>query len=108
MSHPLTTVTVRVPGSTSNCGSGFDTLGLALDHLFALARERGLDVDLHVDQTDDLTAFTELQFADVKAQYYTNLPRSQAAGVGRYCGPHVFLRLGGVAKCQVQIRSSGE
>jgi homoserine kinase len=24
------TVTVRVPGSTSNCGSGFDTLGLAL------------------------------------------------------------------------------
>ena len=23
-------VTVRVPGSTSNCGSGFDTLGLAL------------------------------------------------------------------------------
>jgi homoserine kinase len=25
------TVTVRVPGSTSNCGSGFDTLGLALN-----------------------------------------------------------------------------
>ncbi len=25
------TVTVRVPGSTSNCGAGFDTLGLALD-----------------------------------------------------------------------------
>ena len=24
------TVTVRVPGSTSNCGAGFDTLGLAL------------------------------------------------------------------------------
>jgi len=29
MSAPHT-VTVRVPGSTSNCGSGFDTLGLAL------------------------------------------------------------------------------
>ena len=26
----LTQVTVRVPGSTSNCGAGFDTLGLAL------------------------------------------------------------------------------
>jgi homoserine kinase len=26
----LNSVTVRVPGSTSNCGSGFDTLGLAL------------------------------------------------------------------------------
>ena len=25
------TVTVRVPGSTSNCGAGFDTLGLALE-----------------------------------------------------------------------------
>lgn len=27
---PPTSVTVRVPGSTSNCGSGFDALGLAL------------------------------------------------------------------------------
>jgi len=27
---PLNHVTVRVPGSTSNCGAGFDTLGLAL------------------------------------------------------------------------------
>ena len=26
----LSSVTVRVPGSTSNCGAGFDTLGLAL------------------------------------------------------------------------------
>jgi homoserine kinase len=32
MSRPLLpeSVTVRVPGSTSNCGAGFDTLGLAL------------------------------------------------------------------------------
>ncbi|CAM2793996.1 homoserine kinase [Rariglobus hedericola] len=30
MSTLLSTVTVRVPGSTSNCGAGFDTLGLAL------------------------------------------------------------------------------
>lgn len=36
----------------------YDRLGLALDRLFALARERGLDVDLHVDQTEDLGAFT--------------------------------------------------
>lgn len=27
---PISQVTVRVPGSTSNCGAGFDTLGLAL------------------------------------------------------------------------------
>jgi homoserine kinase len=31
MKAPRDTVTVRVPGSTSNCGAGFDTLGLALD-----------------------------------------------------------------------------
>ncbi len=30
MSTARDTVTVRVPGSTSNCGAGFDTLGLAL------------------------------------------------------------------------------
>jgi homoserine kinase len=30
MAHPRESVTVRVPGSTSNCGAGFDTLGLAL------------------------------------------------------------------------------
>lgn len=30
MTAPLASVTVRVPGSTSNCGAGFDTLGLAL------------------------------------------------------------------------------
>ena len=29
--HRTQSVTVRVPGSTSNCGAGFDTLGLALD-----------------------------------------------------------------------------
>ncbi len=36
----------------------YDALSHALDRLFALARERGLDIDLHVDQTDDLAAFT--------------------------------------------------
>ncbi|MCA3453049.1 MAG: amidohydrolase family protein, partial [Rhodobacter sp.] len=36
----------------------YDTLSGALDRLFELAAERGLDVDLHVDQTDDLSAFT--------------------------------------------------
>ena len=36
----------------------YDALALALDRVFALAKERGLDVDLHVDQTEDLTAFT--------------------------------------------------
>lgn len=43
MSPSRDTVTVRVPGSTSNCGAGFDTLGLALTvyNRITLARERG-------------------------------------------------------------------
>jgi len=36
-----TTVTVRVPGSTSNCGSGFDTLGLALSVYNDITLTRG-------------------------------------------------------------------
>jgi cytosine/creatinine deaminase len=36
----------------------YDQLAQALDRLFALAGERSLDIDLHVDQTDDLSAFT--------------------------------------------------
>ncbi len=39
---PLPTeVTVRVPGSTSNCGSGFDTLGLALTVYNEITLTRG-------------------------------------------------------------------
>lgn len=44
MSNTLDTVTVRVPGSTSNCGAGFDTLGLALKlyNRVILARAEGM------------------------------------------------------------------
>ncbi|MBC8039520.1 MAG: hypothetical protein H7Y06_03180, partial [Opitutaceae bacterium] len=43
MSKPVSIVTVRVPGSTSNCGAGFDTLGLALQvhNRVTLVREEG-------------------------------------------------------------------
>lgn len=43
MSSSLSTVTVRLPGSTSNCGAGFDTLGLALQihNRVTLGREEG-------------------------------------------------------------------
>ncbi len=37
----LTSVTVRVPGSTSNCGAGFDTLGLALTVYNTVTLTRG-------------------------------------------------------------------
>jgi len=43
MSIALHSVSVRVPGSTSNCGAGFDTLGLALQihNRVSLTREAG-------------------------------------------------------------------
>ena len=43
MSTALNSVTTRVPGSTSNCGAGFDTLGLALQihNRVTLSRELG-------------------------------------------------------------------
>lgn len=46
MSTALNSVTVRVPGSTSNCGAGFDTLGLALQihNRVSLTRETGAAV----------------------------------------------------------------
>lgn len=40
-SRPLREVTVRVPGSTSNCGAGFDSLGLALDIYNDITLTRG-------------------------------------------------------------------
>lgn len=44
----------------------YDALGQALDRLFALAGERELDVDLHVDQTEDLSAFTIPEIAKAR------------------------------------------
>lgn len=44
----------------------YDTLDHALDRLFALAKERSLDVDLHVDQTADLSAFTIPRIAQAR------------------------------------------
>jgi homoserine kinase len=47
-------ITVRVPGSTSNCGSGFDTLGLALQiyNRVTLARRAGTGVAPLADRPD--------------------------------------------------------
>jgi cytosine deaminase len=35
-----------------------EDIDVLLDHALTLARERGLDVDFHVDESDDLTAFS--------------------------------------------------
>ena len=47
MSPMRDSVTVKVPASTSNCGAGFDTLGLALSlyNRVTLTRTRGTTAD---------------------------------------------------------------
>ena len=47
-------------------GLPYERLDAALGVLFALARERGLDVDLHVDQTENPGAFTIPNIARAK------------------------------------------
>jgi cytosine/creatinine deaminase len=47
-------------------GVPYERLDAALDVMFALAKERGLDVDLHVDQTENLAAFTIPNIARAK------------------------------------------
>ena len=47
-------------------GVPYERLDAALDVMFALAKERGLDVDLHVDQTENFAAFTIPNIARAK------------------------------------------
>ncbi|HWY82729.1 MAG TPA: cytosine deaminase [Roseiarcus sp.] len=47
-------------------GAPHERLDEALDVMFALARERGLDVDLHVDQTEKVSSFTIPRIARAK------------------------------------------
>lgn len=49
---PFSRVTVRVPGSTSNCGAGFDSLGLALAVHNRVKVERGAEADTAVRPAD--------------------------------------------------------
>lgn len=53
MSKARDTVTVKVPGSTSNCGSGFDTLGLALSLYNRVTLTRGAGVGAQPERADD-------------------------------------------------------
>ena len=56
MSTPRPSVTVRVPGSTSNCGAGFDTLGLALNLYNRVTLTRTDGAAIRAERTDDARA----------------------------------------------------
>jgi homoserine kinase len=50
------TITVRVPGSTSNCGAGFDTLGLALSLHNYVTLTRTVDAEPQAERLADARA----------------------------------------------------
>ncbi len=91
---PVTHVTVRVPGSTSNCGAGFDTLGLALEiyNRVSLRRLAG-DFAIRPLRTEDgrgqkmveITAdafFSAAQIAPFGFEYTINGEVPPARGLG--------------------------
>ena len=56
MSAPRDTVTVRVPGSTSNCGAGFDSLGLALSLYNRVSLRRAAGIAAQAERPADARA----------------------------------------------------
>jgi homoserine kinase len=73
MSMRRDTVTVRVPGSTSNCGSGFDTLGLALSIYNRVTLTRSSGDSAEPDRVDDGRAQTMV--AEAAALYFKTAGR---------------------------------
>jgi homoserine kinase len=68
-------VTVRVPGSTSNCGAGFDTLGLALNVYNRVTVTRAPGPDARPERAGDARA--QAMVCDAAAAYFA------AAGADR-------------------------
>ena len=56
MSDPRRSVTVHVPASTSNCGAGFDSLGLALGLHNRVSLQATGDLTIAADRADDARA----------------------------------------------------
>src|SRR5258708_7965372 len=82
MSAARDSVTVRVPGSTSNCGAGFDTLGLALtiyNHVTLTLRVNETDETDRTDGTGGVRVEPE-QASDARA---TDLVTAAAIGFFR-------------------------
>jgi homoserine kinase len=97
-------VTVRVPGSTSNCGSGFDTLGLALSVYNNVTLTRGdwsgarpvTDRDTHgLDMADEAAALFFVRAGVEEFGYELSI--TGEVPMSRGLGSSVTLRAGVVA-----------
>jgi len=70
MSGTLQAAVVRVPGSTSNLGSGFDTIGLALDRHLVASFEPDASGGLRVERTGTLTRLASFPGPDLVAETF--------------------------------------
>ncbi|HZP60680.1 MAG TPA: homoserine kinase [Opitutaceae bacterium] len=104
MKPPRHTVAVRVPASTSNCGAGFDTLGLALQLYNRVLLRRAPDPGPQPDTPADaraqalVAAATEAFFAETRVKpfgfFYTI---SGKVPVARGLGSSATVRAGIIA-----------
>jgi homoserine kinase len=67
MSQPLEAAHVRVPCSTSNLGSGYDTIGLALDRYLDVTFEPSEGGGLRVERTGSLSILSDEDGPDLVA-----------------------------------------
>src|SRR5690606_37771650 len=70
MSGTLQAAVVRVPGSTTNLGSGFDTIGLALDRHLVASFEPDASGCLRVERTGTLTRLASFRGPDLVAETF--------------------------------------
>jgi len=87
MSQPLEVAHVRVPCSTSNLGSGYDTIGLALDRYLDATFEPAEGGGLRLERTGSLAILSDADGPDLVAATFTK--HLERAGVE----PHGILRL---------------
>lgn len=76
--RPLRQAAVRVPGSTSNLGSGFDTIGLALDRYLDASFEPDDSGSLRVERHGTLERLRDFPGPDLVAETFR--ARTETAG----------------------------
>lgn len=95
-------VRVKVPASTSNLGSGFDTLGLAVDLYLEVCVERASDGGLRIDPASASAASADPLVREAAQPFASAIPHAvvrvtSEIPVGRGLGASAALRAGVVA-----------
>ncbi|PZQ50821.1 MAG: cytosine deaminase [Rhodovulum sulfidophilum] len=91
----------RASGGTH--GGGLDDLDRLLDVLFRLARERDLDVDLHVDEAPEAHALPAVARAVIRAGYEGRVTCGHCCGLALLPEPEAAALIGLVAEAGISI-----